>query len=361
MTDSANGEQALPGVRLTGGLQQGLPNFAPVLFMMLATMGWAGNYVVAAFTVGSVSPFDLTFFRWAIALVPLFVIAQLVEKPRWGAVFKRLPLLAFLSACGMLTYNLLLYQALRYTSAIDAALINALNPALIVLLAAILVGDKLSWRGIGGVVIGLVGVLIVITRGSPFAILTIGLTTGDLFMFGAILMWSLYTIYGRRLGGTPPIAATAVQALCTVVVMCPIALLNGVSWPAQPEPTMGLLFIGLIPSIISYVLWNMALRKLPASKAGSFLNMITVFTVVIGVALGHEFSSVQMLGGLLVFAGVYIAGSKNKGAASQDKAKPVPSLEVGDGSGHGPVAAGHDRQPLTLRSTPTPTKYKGKP
>jgi len=61
---------------------------APALFMLLATLFWAGNYVVGGLAVSTMSPFDLTYLRWLIAVVPLLVIAHFVERPNWRAVLR---------------------------------------------------------------------------------------------------------------------------------------------------------------------------------------------------------------------------------------------------------------------------------
>ena len=107
------------------------------LCLVLATLFWSGNFVVGQAAVESVTPLELTFWRWAFAAVPLLLLAQVVEKPDWRAVLQRWPALLLLSALGMSAYTLLLYSALGHTSALNASLITAANPALIVVLALV--------------------------------------------------------------------------------------------------------------------------------------------------------------------------------------------------------------------------------
>ena len=64
--------------------------------------------------------------------MPLLLLAHFVEKPDWRAVLRRWPVLLLLSVLGMSGYTLLLYGALGHTSAMNASLITAANPALIV-------------------------------------------------------------------------------------------------------------------------------------------------------------------------------------------------------------------------------------
>jgi drug/metabolite transporter (DMT)-like permease len=128
-------------------------------------------------------------------------------------------------------------------------------------------------------------------------------------MVGAIVVWSLYTIAGRALA-TPPITATGVQAGITSVLLTPIGLLTGAAWPGQPATVWALLFIAVFPSVGAYALWNVAAKRVPAGRAGLFLNLITVFTVIIAVALGARLTVPEIAGGLLVFAGVGVGSAR---------------------------------------------------
>jgi drug/metabolite transporter (DMT)-like permease len=282
---------------------------ASVLALVAATLFWAGNYVVGALAVETMSPLELTFWRWVIAAVPLLVIAQVVEHPDWGAVWRQWPVHLGLSVSGMIAYTLFLYEALRHTSAIDASLINAVTPAVIAGVAVVLLQDRIGPRALISVVLGLTGVLIVLTEGRLAAVLDLDINPGNALMLGAVAVWSVYTIAGRRLAGSPPIASTAVQAILAVIVLSPVALWSGAGWPEGTGATISLVFIGLFPSVGAYLLWNMALRAVPAGRAGVFLNLITVFTVAISLVLGESLSWEQVAGGVLVFGGIALVSA----------------------------------------------------
>jgi drug/metabolite transporter (DMT)-like permease len=279
---------------------------APAIFMVLATLFWAGNYVVGGVAVSTMSPFDLTYLRWVIAVVPLVLIAHFVERPKWRAVLRAWPLLLLLAVLGMLAYNLFLYEALNFTTPAGASLINAANPATMALLAVVLVKDRLTLRGITGIALSLVGVLVILSGGSLTSLLGLDINVGQLLLVGAVIVFSLYSIWGRLARTVPPITATAAQAVLVCVVMTPFALVNGVQVPRDPEPLLALLYIGIFPSVGAYVLWNLALRHTKASVAGIYLNLVTVFTVVIGMLLGDAVPPVELVGGAVVIVGVLI-------------------------------------------------------
>ncbi|MBG6212477.1 MAG: DMT family transporter [Cryobacterium sp.] len=271
--------------------------------LVLATLMWAGNYLVGSIAVQTMSPVELTWLRWLLACAPLLILAQVVERPDWRQVLRHWPRLLLLAGLGVGGYNLLLYTALQYTTPQSASLINAANPAVMVVLAALLLRERIGWRGIAGLVLGLFGVVLIITNGALASVLTRLPNAGDVLMVGAIVVWSLYTIVGRGLP-VPPITATAVQGTLVAVLLAPVAVLSGARWPADAQIGWAVIFIAIFPSIGSYVLWNSALKTIPPGRAGLFLNLITVFTVIIAVILGAQLTTPQLIGGVIVFAGV---------------------------------------------------------
>jgi drug/metabolite transporter (DMT)-like permease len=295
----------------------------PVLALVGATLFWAGNYVLGAVAVREMSPVSLTALRWALAAVPLAVIAQVVERPDWRAVLRTWPRQVVLALLGMVGYALFVYTALQHTSSVNASLVNALNPALIALLGAAVARRAPSGRAVVGMLVGLLGVLVVLTGGRLAALTSLELNVGDLLMVGAIVVWSVYTIGGRGLAGVPPIASTAVQAVIAAVVMAPFAAAGHVQWPSGRDATVALVVIAVLPSVGSYLLWNLALRRVPPAEAGSYLNLITVFTVLISAATGYALGAAQVVGGVLVLGGVLLVRerpARGPGAAVADRA-----------------------------------------
>ncbi|MEA5153758.1 DMT family transporter [Raineyella sp.] len=282
------------------------------LSLVAATLFWAGNYVLGVVAVGELDPVSLVFARWVIAVVPLVLIAQVTEAPRWREVLRHWRWLVALSLTGLAGYNLFLYAALQFTGAFDASLINAVNPALILLAAAIFLQQRLTPRGIGGVLLALLGVLLVLTRGHLEAIAGLRLGPGELLMFGAVGVWTAYTIIGRRAPRMPPVTSTAVQAAVTVVAMTPFVVLNGFHGPRTAAGAWSLAFIAIFPSVLSYLLWNRALRVIEPGRAGVYLNLVTVFTALIAVLMGQTLRWSDVIGGLLVIGGVAFTSGRTR-------------------------------------------------
>lgn len=294
------------------------------VFLILATLFWAGNFVFGAAVVGTVDPVSLTWIRWAFAAIPLLVVAQLIEKPDWRAAMKHLPLLGLLGILGITGFSLLIYFALQYTSPLNASLINSVNPALIVVLAAVLpvamqggARQHLTLRSVGGILLGLVGVIIVITDGDLAALLRNGLNLGDLLMIGVIVVWSIYTLVGRRIHDVPPTTATAIQVVISTVLLTPFLAINGLQWPTNGAGWGAIAYIVIFPSIAAYVLWNAATRLVAPATASIYINLQVVFTALIGLPFGYGITWVQVIGGVLVVAAVVLlARGTSKPAAA---------------------------------------------
>lgn len=275
--------------------------------LTLAPLFWAGNMVVGKLVLAEIDPVSLTFWRWLLAAGLLLGIAQLTERPDWRAVLRRWPLLLALAAIGMVGYVLLLYFGLSVTSPLNAALINAANPALITLLAVLVLREPFGWRKAVGIPLGVLGVAVVLTDGALLSLVTLQLDEGDLLVLLAVVAWSFYTLLGRRARDIPPITSTAVQAVFAVLLLAPVLPFTGLEWPPSTGGTWGLLFIAVFPSVGAYLCFNAGMRRVPASTGAIFLNLLAVFTALIGLALGQPITAPQIVGGAIVIGGVLLA------------------------------------------------------
>ncbi|SIO21887.1 DMT family transporter [Agromyces cerinus] len=294
------------------------------LALTLASLFWAGNYVFGEMVTAEISPVSLTFWRWAFAAIPLLVFAWAIERPDWRGVVREWPWHLLLSVLGLTGYTLFLYSALGLTGAVTASVISAINPATIALAAAIFLHERLRGVQVVGLVVAFLGVTVVLTGGDLLAVLRQGFRIGDLLVVGAVIVWSAYVIVSRRLA-TPPITATAVQAVIAVVTMLPLVAVVGIALPTSAAGIAGLAYIVIFPSMLGYAFWNLGAAAVGPARAGIFLNLLPVFTVLIALVLGQSLEPVAMAGGALVLLGVYLTlrvGRSKRADASADVTAP---------------------------------------
>jgi drug/metabolite transporter (DMT)-like permease len=290
------------------------------IFLVLANLFWAGNYIFGKYVTAEISPLWLTFIRWAVAFLFLLPISYLLERPRYGEIIKQFWLpLSIAGVLGIIGYNLLLYGALEYTSPMNAAIVNSLNPAIIVLLSFFLLKERITLVNAAGFIISLIGVLFILTNGHLEWILQTSYNRGDLMMLLADVVWALYSIIGKKLT-VPPITATTCSVFFSILLLfpflfsqpLPLSELSGKGW-------IGVGYICLFPSVFSFLFWNMSVKKVGPGYAGIYLNLIAVFTAIITFLLGGDISASQLIGGAFVLTGVYLATNVRNTEASAAK------------------------------------------
>ncbi|QRG66183.1 DMT family transporter [Brevibacillus choshinensis] len=276
--------------------------------LVFCNLFWAGNYVFGKFVVSEMTPLWLTFARWVLALVILIPLALALEKPDWRQVARAWLPLSLMGLLGVIGFNVLLYSSLKHTSATNAALVTALNPVVIVLFSVFFLREKVSRIQASGFILSLLGVLVILTKGHLLRVFQTDYNQGDLLVLCCVLVWTLYSIIGKKVKGVSPITATAASTAFAVVMMLPFAIAEGIDFSTlSPLAFTGIAYIVLFPSICSFVFWNVSVRAVGASQAGITLNLIPVFTAMISVLFGEGITQPQVWGGLLVFIGVTFA------------------------------------------------------
>ncbi|CAN5571890.1 DMT family transporter [soil metagenome] len=301
-----------------------IPKAPPHSFLVLATLLWAGNFVVGGPLAEVLPPFGLNFLRWCVACAVLVPLAFLYE----GTGFIRPALrmwrsLLAMAVTGVFLFNALVYLALTETTSINAALINGTTPILTLFVVTILGGGLPTGARLFGSGVCLAGVVWVVSRGSFETLASLSLNRGDLLMLFAALCWAFYTVLGGNVTREiSPLAATTVSAILALPFL---ALFGGYELLTKPvgdisAPVIsGLLYIGIGASIVAFLSWNVGIKGVGAAKGAIFLNLIPVITAAIAVpVLGESLVFAQLAGGLLVFAGVTIVSRSGDRKTSEN-------------------------------------------
>lgn len=142
---------------------------------------------------------------------------------------------------------------LQTTSSVNGSLIMTLNPTFAVILAALVIGDKISWRQSLGLALSIMGVTVVTTGGSWHALTSMHFSIGDAYILFGNLCWAAYAVIGQRMvKGLSPIQVTTVTTVIGAATITTLALLldTGVAQtsgkrraaaPASPTYLIGLM------------------------------------------------------------------------------------------------------------------------
>ena len=300
---------------------------SPYVFLILAPLFWAGNFVFGKPLLEALPPFGINLIRWLIACIVLVMLTFLFEGRFPSPPRRQWLALATMSLTGVVLFNALVYRSLIYTTSTNAALINAATPVLTMVFAAAVRLDRLTGRRLAGAFISLVGVGWIVSRGSLGVLTGMSFNRGDLIMLAAALVWAIYTILLNRTTGT--LSPLATLTIITALALPPLGVIGGYELLAQPlghiTPVIsaGLLYIGIVASVAAFMAWSIGISGVGAARGAVFVNLIPLFTAGIAVlTLDEQLTPVQLIGGLLVVGGVTLASSRGRKHAGGKETLP---------------------------------------
>ncbi len=281
------------------------------LLLILAALFWSGNFVLGRGINEIIPPVAFAFWRWACALAILtpFAIRGIIRQNR--EIRKNLGILTILAILSVTNFNTFLYNALRTTTAINAALVNSITPIFIVLVSWIGFNDRINTRQAIGVVLSFIGLIWIITQGNLELLLTIRFSSGDLWTLAAALSWAFYTVLLRkRPEQIDPIPFLTILVLIGLVFLSPIyvwEIRSGASFQLSPAVFASIGYVALFPSVVAYIFWNNSVAVIGANKAGIFMHLMPVFSIVLAfIFLGETLVDYHLVGMILIFSGIYL-------------------------------------------------------
>lgn len=287
---------------------------SPYLLMAGAMACWAGNWLLARALRADLTPVGLNFWRWAVALAVLlpFVLPRL--RRSWPLVRRHWRLLVALGFLGVFVFQQLVYLALEYTTAVNAAIFNSTGPIVIVCISWLAYRDTITPRQALGIVLSLLGVLLIVTRGDLGVLLRLRFNPGDLWALVAVPVWGGYTVLlKRRPAELDPLVFIAAIAVVGLVLMAPVYVWDTLSSGGLRFTPGTLAVIGytaLFASLLAYVFWNSAVPRVGPNKAGLFLHLHPVFTTVLAIAfLGERLFAYHGVGIVLIAGGIYLTSA----------------------------------------------------
>jgi drug/metabolite transporter (DMT)-like permease len=283
-----------------------------LLALVAASAIWGSTFVVTKILLDEAEPFFIAAARFAIALAVLWPL--LAWRGREPAAFRFRPAFLALGLLGVAANFGLQNLGLAYTGAADAALIVALTPVPIAVLAALFLGERLVGRQLIGIGVSICGVVLITGAAGDVSSAAV---LGDLLIAASTLAWAGYTLLGKRLAPRHTAATIATTGIgWGVAFLLPLALVEAILGSAPELSLLGaaaLAYLGIAASAATFLLWNYALNAVGASVAGTFLNLIPVFGVAFALLAGESVSLIQFGGGAAVGFGIWLAASAGAG------------------------------------------------
>jgi drug/metabolite transporter (DMT)-like permease len=284
---------------------------SPYLLLVLTTLFWAGNFVLARGVKTSIPPISLAFWRWICALVILLPFSFQHLQSQWPLVIKNWKTLAIYGVMGVSCFNTFVYIGLHSTTATNALLVNSVIPVLIVLLSRILNATPITRRQAAGIAISLCGVATIICRADLSVLHTLKINRGDLWVLLAVVSWSIYTVQlKKRPSGLHPLVFLTAIIVIGLIPLTPLyfwELGRSGGFLLTTPVCLTILYVALFPSVLAFIFWNHAVGEVGPGKAGQFLHLMPVFgTILSAVFLEESIRRFHLIGIVLIFCGIYL-------------------------------------------------------
>jgi drug/metabolite transporter (DMT)-like permease len=282
---------------------------AYVALFLIASL-WGTFPATAKLALADIPPTLMTAIRCGIAAAFLSV---LLLRSGFDAGRELTPegMRAFfiLGVSGLVVSTQISYWGIYTTTAANAAILQATAPVMVALGARVYLGERMRPLQRAGVAVSMLGVLLVVTEGRLAELAPSELRLGDFLTLLALVGWTVYTVYGKRvLTGHSPALTTTAAYVCGTLVLIPLAVVTA---PLTPRPRLGstiawlVLLYHAIPGAVAHLWWYAAVERVGPSRAAIFMNVTPV--VGIGMAallVGEDIGPWQVGGAAMVLAGV---------------------------------------------------------
>ncbi|MEM1584409.1 MAG: DMT family transporter [Nitrososphaerota archaeon] len=285
-----------------------LSRFTPILTGIL----WGSTAPVSKIVLQDITPWDIVVYRILIGCLTLILLVRVARVPESPKTNLRDLIILSLSGIAVpwLTYNL----GLLYVNANHAGLMLGCYPLMTFLVAYFLVGEKLKKIQYTGILIGFLGLII-------FFLDKIGLEydlewfIGALLIMFAIFCWSVYAAYLKKMelsGRSLTITLRTFMISLPLILISVLFIQRNITIPGEPSSIIGLVWLGVFPSAVSYYLFNIGSEDVSATlMATSGLLIPVVSSILAYIMLSESLEIIETIGAVLVIAGLMVAYLKD--------------------------------------------------
>ena len=280
-------------------------------YTLIVILVWSSAATVTALVLKNLNNFQAGFYASIFSTLTLLVFV--LRQGKLGQVrqclLKPLPmvLMGFLSP---FLYYILFMGSIKILGAAEAMIFIYFWPLIAVLLAMPILGERLTSKKIAAILISLVGVFIVITKGS-FANLFTNLY-GDLIAIAAGGSWALFSVLGKKLNYDPISSLFVYNIFSLIFITASLFLFSSFVIPTLDE-FAGIAWIGILNFGIAYVLWFKALKLGETAKLTNLTYVVPFLSLVwIFLVLKENIQLISVLGLAVILFGVALQYRKSK-------------------------------------------------
>ncbi len=292
-------------------------NYLAYIFLILATLFWSGNFIVGKFaTLFEIPPLTLNFLRWVMVwfiLIP-FTFKEILEKRKY--IKRNWLIISFMGLITISTFNSVVYFALNYTQVINAVLMLAAIPAVVIILSAAMKVEKSNIFQLIGLALSILGVGTIISNADIQKIASLNFNKGDLWMLVCVLSWSLYsTLLKKKKFDLSQF--TFIQLMVTVglIFLIPQYLYEqniGLELNINKAFLIILFYVVIFPAIAAYYCWQKAIELIGPNRSAMFIQLMPLFSALMAILIFKEnFMLYHFIGAAFIISGIYLSNKRS--------------------------------------------------
>ena len=291
-------------------------NYAYAMILATVTI-WGGSFASTKYALAQAEPMVILWLRLIIGM-PILFAGLLWERSIRLPSIKEAVALFLMGFQGIFFHQAIQSYAMKTAGAANANWMMIATPALVAILGRIFLKEKISGRGICGMILAAAGVALVIGRGTVATANSGGFgSIGDLIILLSVLNWAVFLIVSRRVltKDLSPAFVIFWEMLFALIAATPFAIITGSDFSVIPSFTTGtwaaLIFLGAFSSALAYIFWFKALSIFTVAKVAVFQFLQPIAGVVISYFLvGERFTPWLFIGGTMILCGVWLVNKK---------------------------------------------------
>ena len=290
--------------------------FLAVFLLTSASFFWSGNFFAGKIAyLSDLTPFKLGFFRWLLAMLILlpFTYSEIIRN--YNYYKKNILLMTFLGFLAVTVFNSLTYISLQTTLIINSTLMASIAPVLMIGFSWLIFKTKTTVLQFAGIFLSLLGAFSIILKGNINNLFNLYFTSGDVWMFTAVVSWCLYSVLLKKIDNSiSQLASLQVMVILGLVFIFPLYIIENYNTsflPTQKIDFVIIIYVAIFASIIAFFSWNKGVSIIGPNRSSLFLHLIPVFSSIWAVSfLNEKFSFFHLIGIIFILSGIILSNIK---------------------------------------------------
>ena len=290
--------------------------FLAVFLLTSASFFWSGNFFAGKIAyLSDLTPFKLGFFRWLLAMLILlpFTYSEIIRN--YNYYKENILLMTFLGFLAVTVFNSLTYISLQTTLIINSTLMASIAPVLMIGFSWLIFKTKTTTLQFAGIFLSLLGAFSIILKGNINNLFNLYFTSGDVWMFTAVVSWCLYSVLLKKIDNSiSQLASLQVMVILGLLFIFPLYIIENYNTsflPTQKIDFVIIIYVAIFASIIAFFSWNKGVSIIGPNRSSLFLHLIPVFSSIWAVSfLNEKFSFFHLIGIIFILSGIILSNIK---------------------------------------------------